>query len=176
MSFSDIAAPWRAAGWVGTIPLPEGQKNPPPVGWTGRLAGFPSDVQISRWCDDPRYRNPNLGLHLGWTVVVNGVEYEVLGIDVDNYTDGDKQKRGGNQLAELETQYGTLPPTWVSTARARNDDGTDLEDWISGIRFYLVPRGLAFRGQAAADIEVIQKNHRFAAVWPSCRRRVNTDP
>lgn len=143
MSFSDIAAPWRAAGWLGTIPLPEKAKNPPPVGWTGRNAGFASDAQIAQWCDDPKYRNPNLGLHLGWPVVVNGIECEVLGIDVDHYVDGDKQKLGGDQLAALESQLGPLPPTWVSTARARNDDGTDRGDWISGIRFYLVPRGLA---------------------------------
>ncbi|MGP4058438.1 AAA family ATPase [Mycobacterium sp. 4D054] len=174
MSFSDIAAPWRAAGWLGTIPLPEKAKNPPPVGWTGRNAGFATDAQIAQWCDDPKYRNPNLGLHLGWPVMVNGIECEVLGIDVDHYLDGDKDKLGGDQLAALESQLGTLPPTWVSTARARNDDGTDRGDWTSGIRFFLVPRGLAFRGQAAADIEVIQKNHRFAVVWPSFNPKTET--
>lgn len=174
MSFSDIAAPWRAADWVGTIPLPEKAKNPPPVGWTGRNAGFATDAQITQWCDDPKYRKPNLGLHLGWPVMVNGIECEVLGIDVDHYLDGDKQKRGGDQLAALESQLGTLPPTWVSTARARNDDGADRGDWVSGIRFYLVPRGLAFRGQADRDIEVIQKNHRYAVVWPSFNPKTQT--
>ena len=174
MSLTDIAAPWRAAGWLGTIPLPEKAKNPPPVGWTGRNAGFATDAQIAQWCDDPKYRNPNLGLHLGWPVMVNGIECEVLGIDVDHYLDGDKDKLGGDQLAALESQLGTLPPTWVSTARARNDDGTDRGDWTSGIRFFLVPRGLAFRGQAAADIEVIQKNHRFAVVWPSFNPKTET--
>lgn len=174
MSFSDVAAPWRAAGWLGTIPLPHKAKNPPPTGWTGRSAGFPDDEQIRAWDDNPAYRCPNIGLHLGWTVVIDGIEYEVVGIDVDHYFDGDKRKLGGDQLAELEQQLGALPPTWVSTARARNDDGTDRDDWVSGIRFYLVPRGLAFRGQVAKDIEVIQKNHRFAAVWPSFNPKTST--
>lgn len=174
VSFSDVAAPWRAAGWIGTIPLPHKAKNPPPTGWTGRSAGFPDDEQIRAWDDNPAYRCPNIGLHLGWTVVIDGIEYEVVGIDVDHYFDGDKRKLGGDQLAELEQQLGALPPTWVSTARARNDDGTDRDDWVSGIRFYLVPRGLAFRGQVAKDIEVIQKNHRFAAVWPSFNPKTST--
>lgn len=167
MSFSDIAAPWRDAGWLGTVPLPENQKNPPPTGWTGRNAGFPDDAQVADWSQMAKYENPNIGLHLGWPVTVNGIEYETAAVDVDHYPDGDKDKRGHDQLAALQKQLGTLPPTWVSTARAHNDDGSDRGDWKSGIRFYLVPRGLAFRGQADRDIEVIQKNHRFAVVWPS---------
>lgn len=174
MSFLDIAAPWRDAGWIGTIPLPARQKNPPPTGWTGRNAGFPDDAQISAWSQMSQYQEPNCGLRLGWPVTVNGIEYEVAALDVDHYIDGDKRKLGGDQLAALESQLGALPPTWVSTARARDDDGTDLGDWISGIRFYLVPRGLAFKGQADRDIEVIQKNHRFAAVWPSFNPKTGT--
>lgn len=159
--FVDVAPLWRGAGWLGTIPLPPGQKFPPPTGWTGRNALFPDDEQIQAWCNDPYYANGNTGLHLGWPVTVNSVEYEVVGIDVDDYEDNGKQKCGGDQLAELVTQLGPLPPTWVSTARASQGD------WKSGIRLFLVPRGLAFRGSAAADIEIIQKNHRFAVVWPS---------
>lgn len=174
MSFTDVAQPWRGKGWVGTIPLPHNAKNPPPTGWTGRNAGYASDEQIAAWSQMRLYRRPNCGLRLGWPVTVNGIEYEVCGVDVDHYRDGDKQKLGGDQLDALESQYGPLPLTWVSTARARNDDGTDRGDWVSGIRFYLVPRGLAFRGQADRDIEVIQKNHRFAVVWPSFNPKTGT--
>lgn len=172
--FVNGAPLWREKGWLGTIPLPAKSKNPPPVGWTGRAAGFPDDEQTDDWSSDPAYAKGNLGLHLGWPVTVNGVEYEVIGIDVDHYLDNGKQKLGGDQLAALERQYGPLPPTVVSTARARNDDGSDRGDWISGVRFFLVPRGLAFRGQAAADIEVIQKNHRFVVVWPSWNPKSET--
>jgi P4 family phage/plasmid primase-like protien len=85
-------------------------------------------------------------------------DYEVIGIDVDHYTSGGKEKRGGDQLKTLEERLGILPATWISSART---DGT------SGIRYYRVPRGLAFRGKIDKDIECIQKGHRFAVVWPS---------
>lgn len=174
MSFSDVALPWRDAGWIGTIPLPARAKNPPPIGWTGRAAGYPSDEQVAAWSELPQYSDPNLGLHLGWPVDVDGTEYETLGIDVDDYEDNGKLKQGGQQLTALESQLGPLPPTWVSTARARHDDGSDRGDWVSGIRLFLVPRGLAFRGQADKDIEVICKNHRFAVVWPSNNPKTQT--
>lgn len=159
--FVRAAKLWRDAGWFGTIPLPAKSKNPPPVGWTGRNAGFPDNAQISEWAKLAQYRKGNIGLHLGWPITIDGEDYEVIGIDVDNYEDNGRLKEGAKQLRELEMQLGSLPRTYVSTARASRGD------YDSGIRFYLVPRGLAFRGQANKDIEVIQKNHRFAVVWPS---------
>lgn len=168
MAFPQAAKLWRDAEWLGTIPLPPKAKNPPPVGWTGRNAPFPSDDQFDAWCDDSTYADGNTGLHFGWRVDVDGTEYEVAGIDVDHYLDGDKPKLGGDQLAALESQHGPLPQTWVSTARASTGD------WVSGIRFYLVPRGLAFRGKADADIDIVQKNHRYAVVWPSFNPKTQT--
>lgn len=172
--FSEYAKLWRDAGWLGVIPLPEREKSPPPTGWTGRAAGFADDEQVSEWCDDPAFQRGNLGLHLGWPVTVDGTEYEIVGIDVDHYLDNGKQKLGGDQLHVLEGELGQLPPTWVSTARACDDDGGCRGDWTSGIRFYLVPRGLAFRGQVDKDIEVIQKSHRYAVVWPSWNPKTAT--
>ena len=158
---------WRDKGWIGTIPLPHKSKNPPPTGWTGRNATFPSNEQISEWCRLAQYKRGNIGLHLGWKIEIKGHGhipdgiYEVVGIDVDNYDDNGKLKEGAKQLRRLERELGPLPRTYVSTARASRGD------FDSGIRFYLVPSGLAFRGQVDKDIEVIQKNHRFAVVWPS---------
>lgn len=164
--FPRAARLWRDKGWTGTIPLPAKAKNPPPTGWTGRNAGFADNEQISEWCRQAKYKKGNIGLHLGFAVVVTGRgkldgEYEVIGIDVDDYEDNGKIKEGAKQLAALELQLGSLPRTYVSTARASRGD------FNSGIRFFLVPRGLAFRGQVDKDIEVIQKSHRFAVVWPS---------
>lgn len=159
--FVRAARLWRDKGWVGTIPLPAKAKKPAPVGWTGRTAPFPDNEQVSEWCKLAQYKRGNIGLHLGWPVVINGESFEVIGIDVDDYEDNGKIKEGGKQLKALESTLGKLPPTWVSTARAGRGDYT------SGIRFFLVPRGLAFRGQADKDIEIIQKKHRFAVVWPS---------
>lgn len=167
--FPRAAKLWRDKGWVGTIPLPAKAKNPPPTGWTGRNASFPDNEQISEWCRLAQYKRGNIGLHLGWPIKISdanshGIKagiYEVIGIDVDDYEDNGKIKKGAQQLRALESQFGSLPRTYVSTARASRGD------FNSGIRFYLVPSGLAFRGQVDKDIEVIQKSHRFAVVWPS---------
>lgn len=90
-----------------------------------------------------------------------GQKLEIIGLDVDDYLEGTgktaKRKRGGLQLRALEKELGPLPPTWRSSAR----------EGISGIRFFLVPAGLAFRGKAADNIDVIQAVHRFAVVFPS---------
>lgn len=148
---------WRAyrkANWFGTLPLPPRKKNPPPTGFTGYNAPWPQSRDINEWLADPARREANICIRLG------GVDddYEVIAIDVDHYRKGDKDKRGGEQLDALENAHGKLPPTWVSSSRT---------DGVSGKRFYRVPRGFAFRGQVDKDIEVIQKGHRFAVVWPS---------
>lgn len=148
----DAAKAYRNKFWAGTLPIPYGEKHPPPVGFTGHAAPYPTLEQISEWLSDGKRHNICLRLA--------GVspEYEVIGIDVDNYESGGKTKKGGEQLAALEDRLGVLPPTWISTAR---------RDGISGIRYYRVPRGLGFKGKIDKDIECIQKGHRFAVVWPS---------
>jgi hypothetical protein len=78
---------------------------------------------------------------------------DVIGIDVDMY-DG---KRGRVTLAELETKWGELPPTWWSTSR---NDG-------SGIRFYRVPAGRRWPSVPGPGVEIIQHGHRYAVVYPS---------
>ncbi|GAS89379.1 bifunctional DNA primase/polymerase [Mycolicibacterium brisbanense] len=144
---------YRQRGWLGTIPLPKGKKHPPPKGWTGRNAQHPSDEQISEWCETGRFDKHDVGniaLHLGPTP--DG-KHEVIGIDVDDYGD----KHGGKELEELEAKNGPLPATYISTSRALP----------SGIRFYRVPVGYAFIGKAANGIDIIQRAHRYAVVWPS---------
>ncbi len=106
-----------------------------------------------------RYKHGNIALHLGFPVSVGTDTFEVVGIDVDDYG----EKHGGKQLAALEAEHGRLPDTFISSARS---------DGVSGIRFFLVPVGLDFRGKAAGAIEIVQKKHRYAVVWPS----VNPDP
>ena len=149
--FRGAVALYRKAGWGGTIPLPYKEKHPPPTGFTGHRADYPDVEQLKKWMNDGR---SNIGLRLA------GVdnEFEVIGIDVDHYKKGGKSKVGGNQLKSLEATLGDLPPTWISSSRT---------DGISGIRYYRVPRGLAFRGQVDKDIECISKGYRFAVVWPS---------
>jgi hypothetical protein len=110
-------------------------------------------VQVQRWRKNRP--NGNIGLHLG---PVDGTELDIVGLDVDDYRDGDKRKTGGRQLAALEAELGALPPTYRSSSRI---------DGVSGIRFFLAPTGLAFAGKAAEHIDVVQNAHRYAVVWPS---------
>jgi hypothetical protein len=151
--FAHAAPLYRAAGWLGTLPLPRGQKNTPPKDYTGKTAPYPTPATVAEWCD--HHGDGNICLRLA------GVDsdYEVIGVDVDDYLKGGKKKSGGSQLKAIEQETDCeLPPTWVSTSRT---------DGSSGKRFYRVPRGLRFRGKAADDIEILQKRHRFAVVWPS---------
>lgn len=159
--FCEYAKLWRDAGWLGVIPLPEREKSPPPTNYTGNKSTrilFPSNEQISAWCVDPDYAHGNLGLALGWSVDVDGEQYQVIGVDVDDYESGGRTKTGGSQLKHLETQLGELPATVISSART---------DGVSGIRFYLAPADAEFRGQADKAIEIIQRKHRYAVTWPS---------
>jgi P4 family phage/plasmid primase-like protien len=150
--FRDTVNIYRQSWWRGTVPLPYKAKHPPPTGFTGHAALYPDDAQINEWRDDGKRHN--IGIRLA------GVDkkYELIGIDVDHYQSGEKTKRGGDQLQALESTLGRLPETWISSAR---------KDGQSGIRYFRVPRGLAFRGQVDKDIECISKGYRFAVVWPS---------
>jgi putative DNA primase/helicase len=141
---------YRAAGWHGALPLGgrPGRKYPPPEGFTGHGAPYPSGADIAAWLETHADRNIGLRLPPG-----------VLGLDVDAYAG----KRGAEELARLEAQYGPLPATWITTART---------DGVSGIRLFRVPtvldgRPINWPGEAGKHIEIIQTGHRYAVVWPS---------
>lgn len=152
--FAYAVSKYQKAGWGGTLPLPAKKKNPPPTGFTGHKAPYPTRDQLVTWLNDSKHKRANIGIRLAGC----GEEYEIVGIDVDHYSTDTKEKLGGDQLKALEVSLGKLPETWTSSART---------DGQSGIRYYRVPRGLAFRGQVDKDIEAIYKGYRFAVVWPS---------
>jgi len=147
--FERAAHIYRAAGWHGTLPLggAPGLKFPPPGGWTGHGAPYPSGGDVQAWIETHGDRNIGLRMPPG-----------VIGLDVDDY----RNKTGAATLAQLEAQWGPLPATWVSSARPAP----------SGIRFYRVPthfdgREINWPGEAGKFIEIIQAGHRYAVVWPS---------
>lgn len=149
----DHAPLYRVKYWFGTLPLPKGQKEKPPTGFTGHAAPFPQPARVEQW----REQQPEGNICLRLAGVDD--DHEVIGVDVDQYFKGGKQKFGHDQLTAIEQTLGRqLPPTWTSSART---------DGKSGIRYYRVPRGLHFPGQIDKDIECIQKGHRYAVVWPS---------
>ena len=129
-------------GWNGILPLPVGQKSPPPEGFTGWTGDWPSYADLYAWAEERP--GANVGLRM---------PEHVIGIDVDNYS----TKTGGTTLAAKEAEWGTLPPTWRSTSR---DDG------VSGIRFYSIPTGLEWV-TGLPSIELIHFGHRYAVVAPS---------
>lgn len=145
--YRDAAPTYRASGWVGVLPIPYRTKRLVARGWTGHGGGWPSWADVQSWIDSdaPDEGGGNIALRL---------PPDVLGVDVDAYGD----KAGGATFAEAQERWGTLPPTWMSTAR---DDGT------SGIRLYRIPEGLRWPGQVGPGIETIHAGHRYAMVWPS---------
>lgn len=83
----------------------------------------------------------------------------MVGIDIDAYP----PKTGAATLVEAERRWGPLPAgSWPS---ARNEG--------SGIRLFRVPDGtvlqtvIGFPKLSIGHIEVIQRHHRYAVVWPS---------
>jgi hypothetical protein len=132
---------WRG-GHRGTLPLPPGQKLPPPTGFTGWGGRWPSMADVAGWVED--HPDGNIALRL---------DEETLGVDVDAYG----AKKGGETLAGLEAELGPLPPTISSTSR-----GFDT----SRIRLYKVPAGHGWRDDLE-DIELIHYGHRYVVAWPS---------
>lgn len=170
--FANTARRYRAAGFLGAIPLPPGQKEPPPANFTGGGKPYPTDADVRCWRKEQGDGNIGLRLaevpseflseHDDLPVVYagNNVDgWELIGIDVDNYAKGNgPPKTGAVELGDLEAQLGELPATALSGARF---------DTGSCIAVYLVPKGYRFAGKVAESIEVVQKRHRYMAVHPS---------
>lgn len=142
-STREIAAEYMANGWNSPFPLPQGKKYPPPDGTTGHYPDMGPNAALKLFDEDA---DTNIGLRLGG---------DVIGIDVDQYGD----KRGADNLAALVARFGPLPDTFRSTRRGADNP--------SGIRFYRAPTGRRWKGKAGDGIDVIQRTHRYAAVWPS---------
>lgn len=144
---------YRKAGWSGVLPLPPGSKYPPPDGFTGWHGLDPSGSDSQDWIDNyPEYRGTGqLALRMPATAI---------GIDVDHYGD----KRGADTMAEAMRRWGPIPIGAHSSARG---------DGAAGIWFYRIPKGatlktrIAFPELGLGHIEIIQRHHRYAVVWPS---------
>jgi hypothetical protein len=119
------------------IELPAGAKAPPPDGRTGYGGSDMTAAEIAT-----ADWSGNVGLRM---------PADVLGLDVDAY------KGGSRTLDELLARCGSLPNTWISHS-GRNDG--------SGIRFYRVPPGMTWV-TGLAGMDIIQRGHRYAAVYPS---------
>lgn len=141
--YREGAPVYWGAGWRGVIPIPHGRKSPPPEGWIGAGAEYPSWPDVQTWLEDDEPRN--LALRL---------PSDILGLDVDDYAD----KPGAATLAALEAKLGPLPGTWASTSRTEG---------VSGIRLYRVPEGRRWMGVPGAGIETVAWANRYVMAWPS---------
>ena len=153
--FRSTAKEYISKGWD-VLPLPHKRKEPPPPGFTGRIAKgkYPTPEQVAAWMTHPKAAKGNIAVRPGRPINIDGLAYEAIGIDVDDYGG----KSGYSNFADLEESYGKFPDTWISSAR---------NDCRSGIRWVLVPAGFEYRGQAAPSIEVVQHIHRYGVVFPS---------
>jgi hypothetical protein len=142
--YAAAAQAYWNAGWQGVLPLPIGEKKPPPKRTTGHEGHWPSWPDVMAWSEGPEGRG-NIGVWL---------PRDVLGLDIDAYG----SKLGRETFDALEASWGPLPATWFSTNRT---------DGVSGIRFFKVPAGLKWPAGAGPGIDLIQHHHRYAAVWPS---------
>jgi hypothetical protein len=135
---------YRAAGWESVLPLPPGEKTPPPSGFTGRYGRVPTEDEYKEWRSQR-----------GGSNVCIRMPDNVIGIDVDNYS----RKTGDANLEQFiaDNELPPLPPTWTSSARPAP----------SGIKWYTVDHGLRFVPEVCADVDLIQSGHRYALVWPS---------
>ena len=154
------------------LPLPSGQKWPPPKGWTGADAPMADLEQVRRWVRSNPAGNIALRLPEG-----------VIGIDLDLYDDPSKDHPAAERQdawRELVGRLGSLPESPRATSR---DDGA------SGIRLYRVPVGWkgagilpaapvcqghqlpggreAKPGDLVSPGEVIQHHHRYMVAPPS---------
>ena len=148
--FADSVVDYTRAGWPCVIPVPTTNKYPPPAGFTGATGRNTEPLQLVTWSETHGAHSVALRMPDG-----------VIGLDVDHYVKGTVDKRGGNELTALETRWGPLPATWCSTAR-----GTPEGSGPSRILFYRVPAG-RYATKLGEAIDVIQRHHRYAVVWPS---------
>lgn len=148
--FAEAVGDYALAGWPAILPVPGAAKHPPPVGFTGEHGRDTDAAQLVAWA----------GTHAEHSIALRMPE-GVIGIDVDHYRKGEVDKRGGDWLTQCERQWGPLPPTWRSSAR----------DLPSGIYFYRVPPG-RYATKLGEAIEIIQRHHRYAVVWPSPHHEV----
>ena len=96
--YASAARSYLAAGYS-PLPLPPGQKWPPPKGWTGAGAPMTDLDQVRQWArSDPA---GNIALRL---------PDDVIGIDLDLYPDPSKDHPAVERMAAWDALTGQLGP------------------------------------------------------------------
>lgn len=135
--FGAAAMPYFKNGYL-PIPLPLGEKSPPPKGTPNSIEV--TKREIKQWRRSGEF---NVGC-----VVPDGV----LVVDVD----GDK-KGARRALKEVKRRLGKLPPTW----RVQRSNRARYHLW------YSVPAGTAWPGQMCPGVDLIYRHYRYVLLPPS---------
>lgn len=150
--YGDVAADYLDKGWS-PLPLPPRAKSSPPAGYTGTTAPMATEEDVVRWMMSSP--DGNIGVRPPETVI---------GLDVDSYG----PKHGDETLAAAEKLWGSLTPTFFSSARGGPDS-----DRPSGIYWYRVSEGVQaqlpgkIEIDGRSDIEIVRHGHRYGLAWPS---------
>lgn len=147
MTYAENVVAYAQAGWPCILPVPVRDKFPPPVGFTGAEGRDTDPLQLVQFATT----------HPGHSIALRMPD-GVIGIDVDQYVKGESAKNGAATLQAALDRWGPLPATWTSTAREPGG--------ASRIYFFRVPPR-RYATKLGPDVEVIQRHHRYAVVWPS---------
>jgi hypothetical protein len=153
--YADAVVTYAQAGWPCVLPVPPATKFPPPGGFTG------ADGR-----DTDHLTLVDFATHRGDDSIALRMPEGVIGIDVDQYAKGGKQKNGAATLAAAVGAWGPLPPTWSSTARGTTEGPGESRILL----FRVPPRRYAPQLSTVGmgpDVEIIQRHHRYSVVWPS---------
>lgn len=113
--YCDAAPLYRAAGWLGVLPLPPRSKVTPPLGFDGYEGDCPDDEHRAQWIAERPY-DANLCIRL---------PDKVIGLHVDDWG----TKTGGQTLVEAEECWGALPDAPMSASRDDGISGTSTQGW-----------------------------------------------
>jgi hypothetical protein len=154
------ASAFIRSGTGGAVPLPYGLKTPPPAGFTGakndmsRCTSVDTVFKTIRNGYDAHDPDTQVLRHYDCGGIGIRLADGIAGIDIDAYG----AKAGATRLAELEEDWGELPPTYYLTSRgARQPSRIMLYRATAGVRY----------GNPGGDIDVIQNHHRYVIGPPS---------
>lgn len=143
-------------GFLAPIPLPAGEKFPPPAGMTGNIPPICKDKVKEAWSKviDSGDSEANLALR---AQAPDDKDYEIIALDIDHY--GEKAGLAG--LKALVKRLGPLGLKDIPRSSSRGPNSP------SGQYFFKVPKGIKWNRQACPDVDIVQLTHRYSVVWPS---------
>lgn len=162
---AEIVSEYFNKGFTAPLPLPAGKKTPPPRKTTGRVPDITPEQVLGFW-EQQSGGSHNVAIRMQTYSDAEmaklrqetGVEsFDIIGIDVDHYNG----KKGADHIAELEAKLGPLDRMSHPRSSRRGAENP------GGHSFFRVPRGFLWKSAVCPDVDLLQKTHRYALVYPS---------